>query len=455
MNLPLQLWLTFYGDDFTGSTDTMEALALAGIRTVLFLEPPQASTLREWTGLGAVGVAGNSRAMTPAEMDEGLPPIFERLRGLGAPLFHYKICSTFDSSPEIGAIGRAIDLGQSVFKGCFVPLVVGVPKLARYCAFGHAFARSGLDSPVYRLDRHPSMRRHPVTPMHESDLRIHLSQQTSRKIGLFDLLDLSVSAEERVQRFQALLRSNAEIILFDILYDEHLPRIGHLIWGQASSESPLFVVGSSGMDYALTACWRSDGLLPEPTSLASSGSVDQLLVISGSCSPVTERQIAWAIAQGFAEVPLKSSRLAVSEEADQDCQTAARTAVEALATGRSVALHTLGLEADSTSASGSAVAQTNRQSKGRALGRSLGRILRIILETKKVRRAVVIGGDTSGEAARELGIESLEMIAPIAPGSPLCRARGPATTVNGMEFVFKGGQVGKSDFLGSVLHGTP
>jgi uncharacterized protein YgbK (DUF1537 family) len=36
------LRLAFYGDDFTGSTDALEALTSAGLRSVLFLEPPTA-----------------------------------------------------------------------------------------------------------------------------------------------------------------------------------------------------------------------------------------------------------------------------------------------------------------------------------------------------------------------------------------------------------------------------
>ena len=32
--------LAYYGDDFTGSADVMEVLTWAGLRTVLFLEPP-------------------------------------------------------------------------------------------------------------------------------------------------------------------------------------------------------------------------------------------------------------------------------------------------------------------------------------------------------------------------------------------------------------------------------
>ncbi|HAX43461.1 MAG TPA: type III effector, partial [Solibacterales bacterium] len=52
-----------------------------------------------------------SRTFTPAEMDAHLPAIFEALAALGAPLIHYKVCSTFDSSPTTGSIGRAIEIG--------------------------------------------------------------------------------------------------------------------------------------------------------------------------------------------------------------------------------------------------------------------------------------------------------------------------------------------------------
>src|SRR4051794_7390382 len=80
--------LSFYGDDFTGSTDTMEALAKAGLRTVLFLEPPGPEQLARFEGVRAVGVAGVSRSLSPAEMDAELPPLFAAMRRLEAPLFH-------------------------------------------------------------------------------------------------------------------------------------------------------------------------------------------------------------------------------------------------------------------------------------------------------------------------------------------------------------------------------
>src|SRR5690606_36734085 len=86
------LLLTFYGDDFTGSTDAMEALSLGGVRTVLFLEAPTPEVVAERFGdARAVGLAGVSRTMTPAEMDEALPEAFATLKALGAPLCHYKV----------------------------------------------------------------------------------------------------------------------------------------------------------------------------------------------------------------------------------------------------------------------------------------------------------------------------------------------------------------------------
>jgi hypothetical protein len=121
------LLLSFVGDDFTGSTDAMEALTRAGLRTVLFLRPPTSDDLQAFPGVRAVGVAGASRALPTEQMEAHLRPLFESLRALGTPLVHYKVCSTFDSSPTVGSIGRAIEIGQSVFDSPWVPLVVGAP----------------------------------------------------------------------------------------------------------------------------------------------------------------------------------------------------------------------------------------------------------------------------------------------------------------------------------------
>ena len=260
-----KLLLTFYGDDFTGSTDALEQLALAGIRAALFIEPPTPVQLKPFPNLQAVGVAGMTRSMTPAAMEKELRPALSKLKALGTPHVHYKICSTFDSSPAIGSIGRVIDVARELFRAPFVPLLVAAPALGRFTVFGNHFARYGIgsDGEIHRMDRHPSISRHPITPMNEADLRLHLSKQTKKKIALFDILKVALPEKECRAALKKILTGKPDVVSFDALCAEQLQRIGGLIDGYASAKRPLFSVGSSGVEMALSAHWhRRTGATP-------------------------------------------------------------------------------------------------------------------------------------------------------------------------------------------------
>lgn len=221
MSGPPGLLLTFYGDDFTGSTDAMEALTLAGLRTVLFFSPPAPELLESrFADLSCMGVAGTSRAMSPAEMDRELEPILRALWRAGAPLLQYKVCSTFDSAPEVGSIGHVIDMARRSLAGSDpISVLAGVPPLRRYTIFGHHFAAAG--DQVYRLDRHPTMASHPVTPMVEADLRVHLSSQTGARIALMSLIDLEGDHAPVDARHIERLRDRPDLVLYDVLNDDH------------------------------------------------------------------------------------------------------------------------------------------------------------------------------------------------------------------------------------------
>ena len=55
------------------------------------------------------------------------------------------------------------------------------------------------------------------------------------------------------------------------------------------------------------------------------------------------------------------------------------------------------------------------------LGEVLAEVVKMAVKDAGVRRIAVAGGDTSGHVTSKLGIEALEYVAPLAPGSPLCR----------------------------------
>ena len=64
-------------------------------------------------------------------------------------------------------------------------------------------------------------------------------------------------------------------------------------------------------------------------------------------------------------------------------------------------------------------------------------------------------GEAGFQSLRALGIQALEMIAPLTPGAPLCRAYAPGSSVGECEVVFKGGQVGVENYFQTVLKGKP
>jgi uncharacterized protein YgbK (DUF1537 family) len=453
------LLLSYYGDDFTGSTDALEFLSRAGAKTVLFIKPPSPEQLEQFPGLQAIGVAGMSRSMRPQEMEQELYPAFTALSRLGAKHVHYKVCSTFDSSTAIGSIGKATDIGAEIFQGPFIPLLVGAPALGRHCVFGNLFARLGIGSKgnIYRLDRHPSMSRHPVTPADESDLRLHLARQTDKKIGLLDIMQLQLPYEEAALALESIIRNGNEIVLFDALYEDQMGRIGRLIDAFAETGKSLFSVGSSGIEMALGEYWKERGVLHPPKNWPEPGDAGPLLVISGSCSPVTSGQITWAINQGFADVPVAIT----SGSGDYDGSLSLSCDIEAIISyiqeGRSVVVHTSRGADDERIAQTTelfAKQQTDKSETARLLGTFLGSIAKEVVSRTNVKRVVIAGGDTSSFAARAMGIEAVEMIAPLVPGAPLCKAYAPGSALNGLQVNFKGGQVGGENYFGLALHGS-
>ena len=449
-----ELLLAFYGDDFTGSTDAMEALALSGLRTVLFLSPPTPEfLLRKFSDLRCIGVAGTSRAMSPTEMDAQLEPVLRELWALRAPLTHYKVCSTFDSAPHVGSIGHVADMARaSLTPDATISVLAGAPPLRRYTVFGNHFAAAGEE--VFRLDRHPTMSRHPVTPMHEADLRIHLSHQTQARIGLMSLPELAGDEATVDTRHAQKLDSKPNLLLYDVADDQSLRTVGRLIWQQAQ-RAQHFAIGSSGVEYALAAHWRASGVI------AATGAtfppvvpVKQLVVVSGSASPMTASQIQWASEHGFDCLRAPTAALCQPQTMEASIRDVFERARASLRAGRSVVIYTAAGPDDpsirttrETVAAGSAESSANT---AKLLGSALGRIARDLLARTGLRRVVVAGGDTSSYATQELGLYALEMLSELTPGAPLCRGYSEDSKLDGLEIALKGGQMGKADYFGMV-----
>lgn len=464
------LRLAFYGDDFTGSTDALEVLAFSGLRCALFLSVPTPAQMEALGGFDAIGVAGSSRAMTTAELDAHLPGVFAKLAALRTPLVHYKVCSTFDSAPATGSIGHVMELARDAFRQPLIPIVAATPALGRYCLFGHLFARSATDGKIYRIDRHPIMSVHPVTPMHESDLALHLGQQTTMAIGNLPLTSFDSTSGSMAEQVTAMAGSSQAVVL-DGLDAGHLTQAGECLQQMASAQAkPLLVVGGSGVEYGLTQYWKQQDGQPAIAAMTTTEAadrysqfeaVDQVLVVSGSASRLSATQIQAAVDAGFREVAVDVQALSQGLHVGAVVESLVRAVLEALATGASVVMHTArGPEDTRIDALVQALreqgysADAARHHGGRLVSDCLSEAVDAIVRAHPLRRLVLSGGDTSSRITQVLGPDALEIRARLAPGAPLCRLLSSTPHLQGLELALKGGQMGSADYFVKALKGS-
>lgn len=239
---------------------------------------------------------------------------------------------------------------------------------------------------------------HPVTPMNESDLAVHIAQQATLRIEKLTSPVLDQGFEAAARRFNDLAEG-ADAILLDSANASQLTQVGRLIADWAGVSGSAFVVGPSGVEYALTQWWREAGVIPPPSSTyGNPAAIDQVLAVSGSASPVTALQIEAAVRAGFAEVPLDAAALL------DDCQHSASArqvvgrTVSLLKEGRSVILHTargpgdprIGKMIDML-VSGGMSRELAKHEGGRNLGRKIGQLVSDILAEVPLKRLLLSG----------------------------------------------------------------
>jgi len=395
--------IVFIGDDFTGASDTLATLSERGARARLFLDMPKAE---ETADLDAVGIATDLRARSPEDIATRLGAMAPALRTLSPRFVHYKICSTFDSAPQTGSIGAAVKTLEATLAPSRTIVVGGQPSLGRYCLFGTLFARAP-DDEVYRIDRHPIMSHHPVTPMDEADLRIHLARQ--------GLEGLSLTGRKTLDR---ALKTDRTLV--DAIERQDIDRLGRRLMEIDDQEEPMLLVGASSVAEALFPAEPSI----EPRTIPARWERGPVLAVAGSRSSATANQIA--AAGSYERLALQREDLGHPEELASRC--AGR--IEA---GANVMIN---LRPD-----------LDYGTTPIALSDWMARLTGSILDQCHVAGIAVAGGDTSSALVKQLGFRSLSFIERAGPGVAICRGHAGGTPLDGTVLLLKGGQVGATDLF--------
>jgi uncharacterized protein YgbK (DUF1537 family) len=437
----------FYGDDFTGATDTLAHLARAGLRTMLLFAPPDAARLATLGQLDALGVAGAARAMEPLAQQQELVRVGAAFAALGVRVMHYKVCSTFDSAPQTGSIGVAIRTLREHCANELVAVIGGQPNLRRYCVFGQLFAAAGADDhrqAVYRIDRHPTMSRHPVTPMNEADLRVHLQRQGVEHVQSIDWRCYAAGDAALQSEVRRRLEAQPDALLFDVLDDAHLQAIGRVLVRRAAV-APLLAVGASSVAQAYASALEeradsSAGNEAVPLTRARG----PVFVLAGSLSPLTEVQIG--AAHSYLRVELDPQRMTGDAASVYLAESVAAIAGP-LRDGRNVLAFTARRAVNAASATNAADTALP------SLAHACATLLRQVLDAVRLQRIGIAGGDTSSFAVRALDAWGLSYLAPLSAGVTVCRLHADRAELDGMEIMLKGGQMGDAGLFEQLVDG--
>ena len=418
-------------DDFTGATDLANNLVRAGMRVVQTIGVPDDA---EGLDVDAVVVALKSRTAPAPEAVSQSVAACRFLKSHGASQIYFKVCSTFDSTPE-GNIGPVLEALMDELGCSFTIATPAFPDNGRAVFKGHLFVGDLLLSDS-------GMRHHPLTPMTDANLvrvlQAQLHGSKSRRVGLVDFAAVSASADAIRARFAALRDDGVSIAIVDAVVNADLLRLG-----VAVADLPLVCAGS-GLAIGL----------PANFGLAAAGSAARLpivdgrrAIVSGSCSEATNRQVAHFVAAGGAARAIDALALG-----DGGVETIANDIVAwAESAWRATPSQPVLVYSTATPAVVAAVQQRlGAAAAGAAVEALLGEVARRLV-AGGVRQLVVAGGETSGACVQALGIRRLRIGVQIDPGVPWCHAESPAAGPGGLHLALKSGNFGGVDFFSRAL----
>jgi uncharacterized protein YgbK (DUF1537 family) len=410
-------------DDFTGGTDLANNLVRAGMRTVQVIGVPDAGAALP-KDVDAVVVALKSRT-APCEQAVAQSVAAARwLRAMGAAQIYFKVCSTFDSTPQ-GNIGPVAEALMDELQAEFVVITPAFPENARTVFKGHLFVGDLLLSDS-------SMKNHPLTPMTDANLvrvmQAQLAAKPGRRVGLIDYRCVAQGAAAVSQRIEALRADGVTLAVVDALNDDDLRKLA-----QASAGLRLVVAGS-GLAIGIPAL---HGLKPNARAAQLPKAGGAKAVVSGSCSAATNAQVAAFIAAGGAALAVDPLQLAGGRDLASDALAWAQPRL-----GSAPVLVYATAQPDAVRA---VQQQLGAERAGALVERSLSRIAVGLVETG-VGQLIVAGGETSGACVQALGITQLRIGPQIDPGVPWCHAATPARPT-GLHLALKSGNFGGTDFF--------
>ncbi len=380
-------------DDFTGATDIAGFLVAGGLTTTQMIGVPDADAQVD---ADAVVISLKSRSTPAAEAVADSLAALDWLRARGCAQIYQKYCSTFDSTAE-GNIGPVADALMAALGTDITVICPALPVNGRSVYLGHLFV--GQD-----LLQDSGMRDHPITPMRDSSLIRLMEGQAQGRCGLVDAATVDQGPQAVRDRIAALRADGVRYVVLDTISDAHLATLGQAVADMA------LVTGGSGLGYGIARA--VSGGADAQAQDAGAPLAGPAVVISGSCSVMTNRQVAAYRA------------LAPTLDVDVD-----RCLADAEAYGAELAEWVLvqpqGRAPMITATTDPARLREIQAQHGATASEAVERTFAVAaarLAEGGITRFIVAGGETSGSVTQALQVTGFAIGPQIAPGVPWIRA---------------------------------
>ena len=276
------------------------------------------------------------------------------------------------------------------------------------------------------------MKDHPLTPMRDSNLMRLLQPQVTGSVGLVNRLVVARGAKVLRDNMNQLSAEGIAHVVVDAVANDDLYTIA-----DACHDMPL-LTGGSALAMPLPELWLKQGLLKKNTaSHTKHFDAGPAIILSGSCSAMTNRQVAAFLSGGQPSFRLNPLDLA------ENGSDAVLTWLSTQSSNAMPLIYATAAPEDVRASQQKLGVERSGQLVEDALA-----VCAVKARDMGYRRFVVAGGETSGAVAKALAVTRLHIGAEIAPGVPWCFAQ---TAEHDVAITLKSGNFGTDDFFSRAL----
>lgn len=420
--------LVIIADDLTGANDAGVQFAKYGMKVQVMLGDTLGSSEE-----GAVEVLvrdTDSRAVPPDlafARVQAASRLVRQAAGTGVlPLIFKKVDSTLR-----GNLGPEIDAAMAEFGFTWAAVAPAFPANGRITAGGWHLLHQ---TPIAESE----IARDPKAPVHDSVLAELLAKQSCHPVGHVYLSAVSTGPDAIGRSVAELLAAGKKLISFDATTETHMRSIAQAI--AAVGQAPLWV-GCAGLAEMIPAVmgWPRQPAM-EPCEIIAG----PVLIVAGSVSKVTHRQMEFFLAQGQGElVSLHAGRLI--DEPAVEIARCILAAEQALRRGSDVLLASA-VEADAVDQARMAGKHKgiDNQKVSEVIAEALGQVVRGLVGLKPA-GLFLTGGDTAIAVCRALEVSAIDVMSEVSTGIPLGKLSGGICP--GLRVVTKAGAFGSEQAI--------